>query len=901
MRRNSAMSHMPGTLAEHASALIEQTARASAWLDRNRALAGGEFDGLQAELRRAARLFDTCRAAAARKMCVGVFGPSQAGKSYLISALARDADGTLMADFAGAAHDFLGEINPEGGKESTGLVTRFTVTDPPTPPNFPVRVRLLTETDLVKILANTYYADCEHRETPDGDALLARLAELETEAEQAPRHSGSQPDVDDFEDLWEYLENNFQDKPRVQALRRAYRDQAPALGPRLSLDGRIRLYSLIWNETPAFTAVLRRLTGALEALGFPDTAHCPLAVLIPREHSIIDVDSLTDLSEEAREESQVQVIADNGRTISITRALLTALTAELTIVMRHKPDSFFDHTDLLDFPGYRSRYKLHDLTRELHNPEMLKELFLRGKVAYLFQRYATERELSAMLLCIGPSNQEVQDLPLVINEWIALTLGETPEQRAGKPNALFVVLTKFDMEFEQKRGAPSVDSRWNNRLHASLLDFFGKQHDWPTNWDGRTPFNNLFLLRNPNFRFDSMLEIDENGVEQRVRPDQQKNVDALRNAFLTSPLVAAHFSDPHVSWEAAMRLNDGGIGLIRERLRPVCDPRIKRRQLALTLDERAERLAARLAPFWKTDDREEERQRKTRLAYHLLRDVFGRMSDPSHLAELVRRMGVTDQEVHDLCMDAKARLLRERAAESHTTIVGDSLNVDDLLHDLFGDDPGLPAKEAPAAQPAADTRFHDEAAYLAAAIESWWLDRLHALAENPALQQRYGFPAGDFAAFVNETAAGAARLGLRARLDQALRTAADYANIDAERLVWKQASLAAALINAHVDFLGYDPQRISAEGRSIRGRERTTVLFAPRPLVRDFPVLGETRSAAVSAWKNDWLRAVAGMIAANACFEDGKSIDPEQNKRIGDILRRLRARATDAEGSEARA
>ena len=39
--------------------------------------------------------------AARRKMCVGVFGPSQSGKSYLISALARDAKGSLLADFGG--------------------------------------------------------------------------------------------------------------------------------------------------------------------------------------------------------------------------------------------------------------------------------------------------------------------------------------------------------------------------------------------------------------------------------------------------------------------------------------------------------------------------------------------------------------------------------------------------------------------------------------------------------------------------------------------------------------------------------------------------------------------------------------------------------------------------------
>ena len=64
---------------------------------------------------------------------------------------------------------------------------------------------------------------------------------------------------------------------------------------------------------------------------------------------------------------------------------------------------------------------------------MLKEMFLEGQqVAYLFQRYSAENELTSMLLCIGPSNQEVQDLPGVINSWIAVTHGEKPEDRVGK-------------------------------------------------------------------------------------------------------------------------------------------------------------------------------------------------------------------------------------------------------------------------------------------------------------------------------------------------------------------------------------------------------------------------------------------------------------------------------------
>ena len=63
--------------------------------------------------------------AARRRMCVGVFGPSQAGKSYLVSILASRDGRPLQARFADKTYDFLREINPPGNRESTGLVTRF--------------------------------------------------------------------------------------------------------------------------------------------------------------------------------------------------------------------------------------------------------------------------------------------------------------------------------------------------------------------------------------------------------------------------------------------------------------------------------------------------------------------------------------------------------------------------------------------------------------------------------------------------------------------------------------------------------------------------------------------------------------------------------------------------------
>jgi Uncharacterized protein conserved in bacteria, putative virulence factor len=113
---------------------------------------------------------------------------------------------------------------------------------------------------------------------------------------------------------------------------------------------------------------------------------------------------------------------------------------------------------------------------------------------------------TGMLLCFGPSTQEVQDLPQAVYEWICSTHGETPEQRAGKAPALFFVLTKMDVEFEKKAGSTSEEDRWTIRLESSLLKFFGQLHDWPQNWDGTHPFNNVFLLRNPNFLCEAIFD-----------------------------------------------------------------------------------------------------------------------------------------------------------------------------------------------------------------------------------------------------------------------------------------------------------------------------------------------------------------------------------------------------------
>jgi hypothetical protein len=880
------LSRMPPlTLGEYCLGLAEAAGNAAVWAQENAEIVRSELSGLQLELRRSKRIFRRCARAAGRKMCAGVFGPSQAGKSYLISALARDKTGGLAALFGDEAHDFISEVNPEGGKESTGLVTRFTMTRPEQlPPGFPVQIRLLTETDLVKIIANTYYADCEHKEIPDARAVGDALDALESKQGQGAAHI----DPDALEDLREYLVKDFRAKPRIQELERSYWPRALELGRKLELGDRIALYSIIWDGIPQFTELCRDLAQALEKLGFADNAYCPVDALIPRSGSIIDVAMLEGLGEHAAG-PELRVRSAAGSTVTLPRSVVAALTAELTIVMGGKADDYFEHTDLLDFPGYRSRYKFTDVRRELEKSGMTKELFLRGKVAYLFQRYCAERELTAMLLCIGPSNQEVQDLPGVINDWVISTHGELPESRKNKPVALYFILTKFDMEFEDKAGAPSVESRWDNRLHASLLDFFGKQHDWPGIWDGAGAFNNLFLLRNPNFKFKTALEYDDDNREVGIRKDAQGLVDALRSAFLNSALVARHFKDPATAWDAAVRLNDGGISHIRDALRPLCNPDIKNAQILTTLNERREKLILRLNALYKTDDKEEERRLKEQFGRELLAG-FARLLQNQRMGEFVHCLTIRDQELYDLYFEARRRFLMTEDAEEAEALrvnIGSSVDASDAFAELFGEGESA-APAAPEAETAPSPKKRmSEARYFADLIIGSWCDKLRNFSDEPRVQRYYGINCRELSKFVGELAVGAARLRIVDALEEAVQEAAAYADTARERIVWRQVARAGAILNGYVSWLGFNPRSRSAEERTITMLGKRHTLFEPPAPVEGYPKLPEIQPPFEKDWCMDWMRALYTLMMENVDFDGLETVNREQNALLGDIIQRL--------------
>ena len=125
---------------------LRQSALAAVdWIndDDNKTTVGLERKSVDRRLRRLIVETNKLERSLDRPMCVGVFGPSQAGKSYLVSVLARHGEEPLGARFdcVGGTARFHSHIQSVGDRESTGRSLCFVIRGISQPPGYPVHSR----------------------------------------------------------------------------------------------------------------------------------------------------------------------------------------------------------------------------------------------------------------------------------------------------------------------------------------------------------------------------------------------------------------------------------------------------------------------------------------------------------------------------------------------------------------------------------------------------------------------------------------------------------------------------------------------------------------------------------------------------------------------------------------
>ncbi|MGH7117824.1 MAG: virulence factor SrfC family protein [Acetobacteraceae bacterium] len=868
-------------LAASAHSLAVAGAGAAAFALGHPTFLGQPPEPIAREFRRHARRAERLREAAESPPAVAVFGPSQSGKTYLVSRLAIARGHPLLIDFEGKRLDFLLEINPEGGQEATGLVTRFTVRRSAAPPETPVALRLLSQTDVIRILANTFLRDFQPAEIrlPTEAHLADLLGRLERQAGAAACDGLTEEDVDE---LGEYCERQFRQQNLIAVLRElGFWPRVRDLAPRLRATERAQLFAPLWGEIEPFTRLFDRLIRALASVGFADRAFSTLTALTPREASILNVRTLFEIDAPTTE--SVLVAGADGTRATLDRPVLAALVAELTLSLPAAPWPFLQRADLLDFPGARARGEIRDADAFLATPGNLGFAFLRGKVDYLFQRYNEQQDIAAMLVCVGPSTQEVQSLPGLVNGWVAQTLGDVPERRAGMRDSLFLVLTKFDLEFERKGGEDAASSaRWDTRLQASLLDFLGKAYTWPTRWVPGRAFDNLFWLRSTDVAFDALFDYAGEGAgrrEDRVAERAATFVAQRRNDYLASELVRRHFADPEAAWDAGLLPNDGGISRLAEALDAVCDPAMKGAQIAKQVADLARAMRDRLRPFWRSDDREVELwqavERAQGAGRALRETIRAQMFGP-----LLRAMQLGAEEVRGLIW----RIEGEEGLGA-TPMGASSLDEETErdLEELLG---------GPRAATSAAS-VQDYFDLVAARVIAAWDDSLQALAADTDRLARYRLPPDTARFLVGEVSAAARRLGLRRRLAEAERAGAAFLSRDATRS-GRMALIAEDEVNGFVTWLGF--HWLAADRRKVHrfiGAEKKIdagpPIFPPRPPLRGLPPLQAQQVPYDRDFNVDWLRASIQISADNATDNGAERFDRATNDALGGLIRSIEA------------
>lgn len=868
-----------------ANGVVAMSTEFESWLKTHPTSVPGDAGGLTAEvsaLRRRARIIAR---ACERPASIAIYGESQVGKSYLVSTLAK-GNNTLVQVKLGREHrNFLTEINPEGNKESTGLVTRFSIRPPPkVTEEKPIYLELLSELDIVKIIVNTYYNDIKHKSTvPLTDDVAARAVERARAAargQAGARHLNG----DDVNDLKEYMEREVFTFERLKALTPSVWGELRQLVPHLQLDERLQIYALLWLEEKPLTAAARVLIRALESLNHADAAIVGLEAVLPRERSIIDVETISGFETGDGETIEVQNV-ETGTKANLTRATLCALTAEVYMQLASPPGGAIDSCDLLDFPGARARTN-HDSLATGIAVDGLKLFYRRGKVDFLFKRYTANQELAALLLCRRPGNQEVHDIKNTVYTWIANTLGDAPPKRRGQ-NPLFVLFTRFDELVAPKTAGGTPASTLENPIKNAFVEFFNQNpsDNWPVKWDERGVFKNCHWYRNPKAP-PSVLFQYSNGEETGINPEYAGRIATFRETFIGAEHLNRYFHDPAKAWDSVMGAMDGGVSHIAERLKATIDPAVKFQQLADRITEDAQKLRVRMDQLCVSDDMEQERKKRRDRARKTIISIQRNVMPHQQFGFMIDKLQISPDTLR---FPVRKALDEQHVRREDTASVASGYDTEKSLSNVFGDDPDAKSAfhdsngdgPAPASGGAAVRDVADE---LADRICQLWANHLQETTGNVNWRRRLRLDEEQCANLVEELIRAAEHQGVRKRLADLVRRNNERGGMAQMQMFDLLVRQIAELLNGFTFSLGYD--RVPVDQRPTLGQGGRPVFTGPLGPDETFEASAR-RGVFNQPLYDSWLSAVWNRANEAIDADTGASIDRIANDKLKGIMVRM--------------
>lgn len=516
------------------------------------------------------------------KPVIAVFGASQVGKSYLIKNLLSSDDKTLEIINKNNQYDFLKEINPAGtGAESTGLVTRFTVDQNDKFEDFPIQVKLLSAKDILIIILDTYFLDLKKITVPYNIIDLEKsLIEFENNYTDEIQSHLNEFDVleiknylekhlDKYSLLFEPL-NSIRFFERVAAVINGY-----------SYESWIEIFKVLWNNSEHLNKLLNNLLSNLNHVNFEAEAYLKFEEILREYGAILDVKRLKEMYDSTK---TITIKLSNGSEVDIMLSVIAALTKELILTLPKElldEKAFLKNSDLLDFPGARSRLGLE---YEGISTEIIPDMFLRGKVSYLFNKYSDEFSINNLLFCTNDKQLDVTEIPSLLENWISRNIGSSIHQRTETLSEievppLFIVYTFFNNQLKYdttndinfRENLNSLDYKWNTRFNRFFKNEIVTQNrDWDTNWTlNKRTFNNMYILRDFKYSTDTHEGYELNGKELKLKEEREVFLSQLKKSFVSFDFVQKHFQNPEEIWNQTTEINKNGSHLIVENLNEV--------------------------------------------------------------------------------------------------------------------------------------------------------------------------------------------------------------------------------------------------------------------------------------------------------------------------------------------
>ena len=638
---------------------------------------------------------------------IAAFGKSQVGKSYLMSCILqkREADGAVKqfkVCCGNKEYDFIKEVNPIGdGKEATGVVTRFSSFKRKSglySNEYPALVRCLSLIDVVTILCDTYFLDLANFTTPSDSEIQEACDELLAKYSSNPIITSPVISADEILGLKQYVKKYINNAQAFDKC--SFFSTIALIIEKVPVHEYINVFRHLWNSDDNISKLFLHLLDILKKLNFSEYIYLPIEAVLhngKKENTVMSVECLKHLldsdntcvtdvySKESSSmikygqftKSEICAVAaevvyriDESLLESKNRYSLDGVS-ETVKAQINKEDikmSILKDNDLLDFPGARSRLQ-HDCNK-LSDDGILLECLLRGKIAYLFNKYNEDFLINVLLYCHYDEQNDVTQLWRLLDEWVRNNVGETAEKRKAtldktRISPLFYVATMFNKDMKYRDSAVennenSILARWEGRFETVLNKqcFNRETVDWVKNWCANGNFfRNSYLLRDYKYSGADNSRLYDGFKESGEETNMMIPTDyytKMRETFIKSSTVKELFESPEIAWDlSATRNNDGSLYII-ENLEVVASLLDKAREQLFNdkLQDATNKVLKEISGYYVSTDKTKILEKNISSAKSVFRELsFTCNSDNYYFGHLLQALQVSEVEVYKIIHD----------------------------------------------------------------------------------------------------------------------------------------------------------------------------------------------------------------------------------------------------------